>query len=251
MLFPDDKLESRRYLLIWCVDLKSRPCDFDSDCQIRGAKYETGAGPFPIVPFHLLRLLPQHSVLQSSSRHEATTLRLVISIRTRYNRKRSKTLIDSIVDHSGRRKIWHRQSIFLYMVCLIRFFRRGISNVYSGMTCQSCVKSVTSALSSLEGVKNVSVSLPNSSATINYDPSIINEDQLIEAIEDCGFDTTLTEQDSSPLLKNTPNDLVQLTTLPPMSIADAKSKEKSGVTDIAKTTLISERNDMCFMCCKY
>src|SRR5436190_16554615 len=106
------------------------------------------------------------------------------------------------------------------------------------MTCQSCVKSVTSALSSLDGVKNVSVSLPNSSATINYDPSTINEDQLIEAIEDCGFDTTPTEQDSTPLLKNPPDDLVQLTTLPPMSIADARSKEKSGVTDIAKTTLL-------------
>ena len=123
------------------------------------------------------------------------------------------------------------------MVCIICFFRHGISNLITGMTCHSCVKSVTSALSSLEGVKNVSVSLPNSSATINYEPSIINEDQLIEAIEDCGFDTTLTEQDSSPLLQKPPNGLVQLTTLPPMSIADAKSKEKSGVTDIAKTTL--------------
>ena len=105
------------------------------------------------------------------------------------------------------------------------------------MTCQSCVKSVTAALSSLDGVKTVSVSLPNSSATINYDSFIVNEDQLIEAIEDCGFDTTLEEQDSSPLLKNPPDNLVQLTTLPPMSIADAKSKEKSGVTDIVKTTL--------------
>ena len=133
------------------------------------------------------------------------------------------------------------------MVCIIRFFRHGTSNLYTGMTCQSCVKSVTSALSSLEGVKNVSVSLPNSSATINYDPTTINEDQLIEAIEDCGFDTSLTEQDSSPLLKIPPNDLVQLTTLPPMSITDAKSKEKSGVTNIAKTTL-SVKGMTCASC---
>src|SRR5271169_2680480 len=107
------------------------------------------------------------------------------------------------------------------------------------MTCQSCVKSVTSALSALEGVKNVSVSLPNSSASINFDPTVVNEDQLVEAIEDCGFDTTPIEQDTSPLLKQEPHDLVELTTLPPMSIhAATKSSEKLlAGNDTVKTTL--------------
>jgi P-type Cu+ transporter len=103
-----------------------------------------------------------------------------------------------------------------------------------GMTCQSCVKAVTSALTSLDGVTNVSVSLPNSSATVNYDPSVIKELALVEAIEDCGFDTTPVETDTAPLLK----DDITLTSLAPMSIADVKSKEERGSNaDIAKTTL--------------
>src|SRR5271155_2074761 len=118
-----------------------------------------------------------------------------------------------------------------------------------GMTCQSCVKSVTSALSALEGVKNVSVSLPNSSASINFDPTVINEEQLVEAIEDCGFDTTPTEQDTSPLLKQKADELVELTMLPPMSIhAATKSSEKLvAVPEIAKTTL-SIRGMTCASC---
>src|ERR1700731_4187488 len=115
------------------------------------------------------------------------------------------------------------------------------------MTCQSCVKSVTSALTSLEGVATVSVSLPNCSATVNYDPSLITESQLTETIEDCGFDTTPTEQDSAPLLKSTPDELVQLTSLPPMSIAETKSKDKKKVTEMAHTTL-SVRGMTCASC---
>lgn len=116
-----------------------------------------------------------------------------------------------------------------------------------GMTCQSCVKSVTDGLSSLDGVKNVSVSLQNSSATVNYDPSVINESQLVEAIEDCGFDTTPAEQDSTPLLKNTQDNLVRLNTFPSKSVAAANSKENHAAANIAKTTL-SVRGMTCASC---
>ena len=120
------------------------------------------------------------------------------------------------------------------------------------MTCQSCVKSVTAALSALDGVKNVSVSLPNSSASINFDPTVIKEEQLVEAIEDCGFDTTPTEQDTSPLLKQAPDELVELTMLPPMSInAATKSSEKliaaNTTRETVKTTL-SIRGMTCASC---
>ena len=74
------------------------------------------------------------------------------------------------------------------------------------MTCQSCVKAVTSALTAVDGVTNVSVSLPNSTATVNFDPSIAKEDQMVEAIEDCGFDTTPTEQDSFRVIDFPPAD---------------------------------------------
>jgi len=120
------------------------------------------------------------------------------------------------------------------------------------MTCQSCVKSVTAALTSLDGVKNVSVSLQNSSASVNFDPTVVKEEQLVEAIEDCGFDTTPTEQDTSPLLKQKSDDLVELTMLPPMSInAAAKSSEKLfDETDQAGTvkTTLSIRGMTCASC---
>src|SRR5579862_6211435 len=112
------------------------------------------------------------------------------------------------------------------------------------MTCQSCVNSVTTALSALAGVSNVSVSLPNSSATINYDPAIVKEHQLIEAIEDSGFDTTPTEQDEAPLLKGAKDELVMLTTLPPMSVS-ATIKSKEGST--AKT-ILSIKGMTCASC---
>ena len=115
------------------------------------------------------------------------------------------------------------------------------------MTCQSCVKSVTSALSSLDGVENVSVSLVDSSATIQYNSSLIYESKLVEVIEDCGFDTTPIDRDLAPLLKKESDTTVQLTTLPPMSVADAKSKAENGIMEIAKTT-ISIRGMTCASC---
>lgn len=120
------------------------------------------------------------------------------------------------------------------------------------MTCQSCVKSVTAALSTLDGVSDVSVSLPNSSATVNYDPTLVKEEQLIEAIEDCGFDTTPQEQDSLPLLKGAPDELVQLTTLPPMSVAAAakftQDGEKGGGGQSMAKTILSIRGMTCASC---
>ncbi|MFW2176885.1 MULTISPECIES: heavy-metal-associated domain-containing protein [unclassified Moraxella] len=57
-----------------------------------------------------------------------------------------------------------------------------------GMTCGGCVKSVQTALSQLDGVQNVSVSLEQKNATIDYDDSKIDMDKLTQAIEDAGFD---------------------------------------------------------------
>lgn len=111
------------------------------------------------------------------------------------------------------------------------------------MTCQSCVKAVTNALTSLGGVSSVSVSLPNSSATILYNPTSITEAKLIEAIEDCGFDTNPTEQDI-PALKPDPDELV-LTTLPPMSIGASKLKDENGT--VART-VISIKGMTCASC---
>ena len=57
-----------------------------------------------------------------------------------------------------------------------------------GMTCGGCVASVKRALQALDGVAKVDVSLEREEASIEYDPSRVNEARLRSAIEDAGFD---------------------------------------------------------------
>lgn len=60
-----------------------------------------------------------------------------------------------------------------------------------GMTCAACVNSVESVLNSLNGVIRASVALVTESGEIEYDPKTINQQDIIEAIDDAGFDATL------------------------------------------------------------
>lgn len=57
-----------------------------------------------------------------------------------------------------------------------------------GMSCQHCVASVTSAVSELDGVSNVTVSLENKNMTADIDESKVNEQQIAAVIEEIGFD---------------------------------------------------------------
>ncbi len=57
-----------------------------------------------------------------------------------------------------------------------------------GMHCNGCVKSVTGAVSRLPGVAKVDVSLADRQATVAYDPSSVQPDAIVKAIEDAGFD---------------------------------------------------------------
>lgn len=57
-----------------------------------------------------------------------------------------------------------------------------------GMTCQSCVNAITRALSDLPGLDSVQVSLAAETATVVHESGRLSRAQLVEAIEDCGFD---------------------------------------------------------------
>lgn len=61
-----------------------------------------------------------------------------------------------------------------------------------GMTCHSCVRAITNALSLLPGVETVSVDLEKSCATVSYDSLLLDYNDLKNNIEDCGFDVNLT-----------------------------------------------------------
>lgn len=64
---------------------------------------------------------------------------------------------------------------------------QNIRLTVSGMHCGGCVKSVTNVLEELDGVTQVAVSL-DGYADIQYDENKVSVAQLIEAIEDAGFD---------------------------------------------------------------
>ena len=58
-----------------------------------------------------------------------------------------------------------------------------------GMHCGGCVKSVTRVLTELDGVQSADVQLEGK-ANITFDENRVNVVQLIEVIEDAGFDAT-------------------------------------------------------------
>ena len=57
-----------------------------------------------------------------------------------------------------------------------------------GMTCGGCVKSVIKVLNGLDGVRSATVSLENKNAQVEFDEGKIQIAQLVEAVEDAGFD---------------------------------------------------------------
>lgn len=59
-----------------------------------------------------------------------------------------------------------------------------------GMSCQGCVRSVTQALSQLEGVADVSVSLEQGRAVVHFDPARQSAATLQAAVAAAGFDIT-------------------------------------------------------------
>lgn len=57
----------------------------------------------------------------------------------------------------------------------------------SGMTCDACAISVQKSLEKAKGVKRADVSSDKGLATVTYDDSQVNEQQLREAIDRTGF----------------------------------------------------------------
>ena len=66
---------------------------------------------------------------------------------------------------------------------------KSITLHVTGMTCGGCVKSVTRVLEELNGVEKAVVTLDDK-AVVTFDESAVSIPQLIETIEDAGFDAT-------------------------------------------------------------
>ncbi|RDX63285.1 Copper-transporting ATPase RAN1 [Mucuna pruriens] len=62
-----------------------------------------------------------------------------------------------------------------------------------GMTCAACVNSVEGILRNIPGVKRAVVALATSSGEVEYDPSVISKDDIVNAIEDSGFEASFVQ----------------------------------------------------------
>jgi Cu+-exporting ATPase len=69
--------------------------------------------------------------------------------------------------------------------------QRTVTVNVSGMTCQSCVKTITAQVQALNGIITCQVSLERNSAIVSYTPSFVSEADILRTIEDCGFDVSL------------------------------------------------------------
>ena len=58
----------------------------------------------------------------------------------------------------------------------------------SGMSCQHCVKTVTNALTALDGVQRVKVNLRKGEAVVRFDELSITPTHLKDAITEAGFE---------------------------------------------------------------
>ena len=62
-----------------------------------------------------------------------------------------------------------------------------VSLTVEGMSCQHCVKAVTTAVSALPGVESVAVSLGNKSVVVGFNPEKTALDSIRVAIEEQGY----------------------------------------------------------------
>lgn len=67
-----------------------------------------------------------------------------------------------------------------------------------GMTCAACANRVEKGLNSAQGVKSAVVNLTTERASIEYDPGIIGEEQLLAAVEKAGYQGRLELEEGAP-----------------------------------------------------
>uniref|UniRef100_A0A7N6BF78 P-type Cu(+) transporter n=1 Tax=Anabas testudineus TaxID=64144 RepID=A0A7N6BF78_ANATE len=109
----------------------------------------------------------------------------------------------------------------------------SVSLGVEGMTCGSCVQSIEERIGSLPGVINIKVSLEQNNATVMFDHSQQSPESLSEAIEDMGFESSLSESSTATPV-STDTQLIPASDLTPTARQDALKKlsQIKGVLDV-------------------
>ena len=68
----------------------------------------------------------------------------------------------------------------------------------SGMTCGSCISTVTHALQAVSGVGDVNVSLSAGEAAVQYDERLTSSEQLKSAVKSAGYGVDAVDPKQKP-----------------------------------------------------
>ncbi|KAF8074887.1 Cu-transporting P-type ATPase [Lyophyllum atratum] len=71
-----------------------------------------------------------------------------------------------------------------------------------GMTCSSCTSTIESGLSTVPGINSVAISLATETCTIDFDRALVGPREMVERIEDMGFDAMLSDQQDATQLQS-------------------------------------------------
>lgn len=83
---------------------------------------------------------------------------------------------------------WQRET----PAAILNLSKQSVTVWIVGMTCNSCVQSIEGRISQMAGVQSIVVSLKEEKGTIVFDPSLTQPELLRAAVEDMGFDASLT-----------------------------------------------------------
>ncbi|XP_068570699.1 copper-transporting ATPase 1 isoform X2 [Cebidichthys violaceus] len=105
-----------------------------------------------------------------------------------------------------------------------------------GMTCGSCVQSIEQRIGSLPGVIHIKVSLEQKNATVIFDHSQHSPESLSEAIEDMGFESSLSDSSTATPV-STDTQLISTSGLTPAAQQEALEKlsQFEGVLDVRES----------------
>lgn len=105
----------------------------------------------------------------------------------------------------------------------------------TGMTCASCVNTITNELQQLECVKSVTVNLLANSATLIYSAPKSNIDKVINLIEDIGYEASVDEVSPRSTSRRAPTGYVAEISISGMTCASCVGAITRGVQELPFT----------------
>lgn len=69
--------------------------------------------------------------------------------------------------------------------------KKSVTLAVEGMTCGACSVAVKTALKKLDGVKDASVSYADKRAVVEYDPTKVTPNQMVEAVTKLGYKASI------------------------------------------------------------